>query len=160
MEKRIPGFLQILLILGIILFINILSQYFNTYLDFTEEKRFTLTEPTKKLIKDVKNVVYIQVLLEGNFPSGFKRLQQSTKEILDQFNSENGYIEYEFENPNEGTVDVINARRKSYGEEGLIPTNLMVRSGSENKEQLIYPYAIVKLGDRKISVNLLENALI
>ncbi len=158
MEKRIPGFLQILLILGIIVFINILSQYFNTYLDFTEEKRFTLTEPTKKLIKDVKNVVYIQVLLEGNFPSGFKRLQQSTKEILDQFNSENGYIEYEFENPNEGTVDVINARRKSYGEEGLIPTNLMVRSGSENKEQLIYPYAIVKLGDRKISVNLLENA--
>ena len=158
MEKRIPGFLQILLILGIILFINILSQYFNTYLDFTEEKRFTLTEPTKKLIKDVKNVVYIQVLLEGNFPSGFKLLQQSTKEILDQFNSENGYIEYEFENPNEGTVDVINARRKSYGEEGLIPTNLMVRSGSENKEQLIYPYAIVKLGDRKISVNLLENA--
>ncbi len=158
MEKRIPGFLQILLILGIILFINILSQYFNTYLDFTEEKRFTLTEPTKKLIKDVKNVVYIQVLLEGNFPSGFKRLQQSTKEILDQFNSENGYIEYEFENPNEGTVDVINARRKSYSEEGLIPTNLMVRSGSENKEQLIYPYAIVKLGDRKISVNLLENA--
>lgn len=158
MEKRIPGFLQILLILGIILFINILSQYFNTYLDFTEEKRFTLTEPTKKLIKDVKNVVYIQVLLEGNFPSGFKRLQQSTKEILDQFNSENGYIEYEFENPNEGTVDVINARRKSYSEEGLIPTNLMVRSGSENKEQLIYPYAIVKLGDRKISVTLLENA--
>lgn len=158
MEKRIPGFLQILLILGIILFINILSQYFNTYLDFTEEKRFTLTEPTKELIKDVKNVVYIQVLLEGNFPSGFKRLQQSTKEILDQFNSENGYIEYEFENPNEGTVDVINARRKSYSEEGLIPTNLMVRSGSENKEQLIYPYAIVKLGDRKISVNLLENA--
>jgi preprotein translocase subunit SecF len=59
MEKRIPGFLQILLILGIIIFINILSQYFNTYLDFTEEKRFTLTEPTKKLIKDVKNVVYI-----------------------------------------------------------------------------------------------------
>lgn len=158
MGKKIPGFLQILLILGIILFINILSQYFNTYLDFTEEKRFTLTEPTKKLIKDVKNVVYIQVLLEGNFPSGFKRLQQSTKEILDQFNSENGYIEYEFENPNEGTVDVINARRKSYSEEGLIPTNLMVRSGSENKEQLIYPYAIVKLGDRKISVNLLENA--
>lgn len=158
MEKKIPGFLQILLILGILLFINILSQYFNTYLDFTEEKRFTLTEPTKKLIKDVKNVVYIQVLLEGNFPSGFKRLQQSTKEILDQFNSENGYIEYEFENPNEGTVDVINARRKSYSEEGLTPTNLMVRSGSENKEQLIYPYAIVKLGDRKISVNLLENA--
>ncbi|MBK6699330.1 MAG: Gldg family protein [Saprospiraceae bacterium] len=100
----------------------------------------------------------MQVLLEGNFPYGFKRLQQSTKEILDQFNSENGYIEYEFENPNEGTVDVINARRKSYSEEGLIPTNLMVRSGSENKEQLIYPYAIVKLGDRKISVNLLENA--
>lgn len=158
MEKKIPGFIQILLILGILLFINILSQYFNTYLDFTEEKRFTLTEPTKKLIKDVKNVVYIQVLLEGNFPSGFKRLQQSTKEILDQFNSENGYIEYEFENPNEGTVDVINARRKSYSEEGLIPTNLMVRSGSENKEQLIYPYAIIKLGDRKISVNLLENA--
>ena len=82
------------LFLGILLFLNVIGNFFFTHIDLTEEKRFTLTEPTKKLLKSLDDPVFVRVLLEGEFPAGFKRLQNSTKEILDDFRSVSGYIEY------------------------------------------------------------------
>ncbi|NOT37967.1 MAG: gliding motility-associated ABC transporter substrate-binding protein GldG [Saprospiraceae bacterium] len=148
--------LNILLVLGVILFINIIAHYYHAYLDLTEEKRFTLTQSTINNLNKLNNTVHFQVLLDGEFPSGFKKLQQSTKDILNQFATESPYIEFTFENPNEGTIEEINTRRKALTKDGLIPTNLMVKSGSENKEQIIFPYAIANLGEKKIAINLLE----
>ncbi|MBK8153889.1 MAG: gliding motility-associated ABC transporter substrate-binding protein GldG [Saprospiraceae bacterium] len=148
---------QILLVLGILVFINIISAYFYSNIDLTEEKRFRLTSPTKKILHKVPDVIYARVLLEGNFPAGFKRLQNSTKELLNQFRSENAYISFGFENPNEGSIEEINKTREELKKGGLLPINLMIKSGTENKEQLIYPYAVFNYGERRIAVNLLEN---
>ncbi len=146
------------MVIGILIFCNIIASYVHTYVDLTEEKRFTLTESTKKILTNTNNVILVKVLLEGEFPSGFKRLQQSTKEILDQFAAESGYVEYQFEDPNSGSIEEINNRRKELTKDGLVPTNLMVRTGSENKEQIIFPYAILSKGEKKIAVNLLESS--
>jgi len=146
------------MLIGILISINVLGSFFFTSVDLTEEKRFTLTPSTKNILRSVPDVVLVRVLLEGDFPAGFKRLQQSTKELLDQFGAESGYIEYHFEDPNDGTIQEINARREELKKDGLVPTNLMVRTGSENKEQLIYPYAIFSFGDKKIAINLLEHS--
>lgn len=155
-KKILENSLEILMLTGILIFINILAHYFHTFIDLTEEKRFTLSGSTKNILQKLNTPIRVKVLLEGDFPSGFKRLKQSTKEMLDQMSSESTFIEYQFENPNEGTVDEVNNLRKSLTQEGLIPTNLMVRSGTENKEQIIYPYAILNAGEKKIAINLLE----
>ncbi|MFN8329713.1 MAG: Gldg family protein [Saprospiraceae bacterium] len=158
MWKKLGLGIKALMLGGILLFVNIIASYIHGYVDLTEENRFTLTQATRNLLRSTNNVVLVHVLLEGDFPAGFKRLQQSTKEILDQFASESSYIEYVFEDPNVGSVEEINTRRKELTKEGLIPTNLMVRTGSENKEQIIFPYAILSLGERKVAVNLLESS--
>ncbi len=155
-KKLLGDSLNILLFLGILILINILGHYFHTYLDLTEEKRFTLTSSTKKILGKLDNTIRVQVLLEGDFPSGFKRLQQSTREILDQLSTESPYVEYQFDDPNEGTIEEINNRRKNLVKDGFKPTNLMIRSGTENKEQIIFPYAILNAGEKKIAINLLE----
>ena len=49
------------------------------YIDLTEDKRFTLTQGTKQLVRNLDEVVFVRVLLEGEFPAGFKRLQNSTR---------------------------------------------------------------------------------
>lgn len=148
----------LLMIGAFLIMLNALSHFYHVSLDLTEEHRFTLTPATKNILKEVPDVVFVRVLLEGEFPAGFKRLQQSTREMLDQFTAVSGYIEYEFEDPNAGTIQEINARREELKKDGLLPTNLFVRSGSENKEQIIYPYVIFNFGERKIAVNLLENS--
>jgi ABC-2 type transport system permease protein len=155
-NKRTQSLIQLALLTGTLIFANILSCGINGQLDLTEEGRFTLTKPTKALLKEVKDVMYVKVLLEGEFPAGFKRLQSNVKKTLDDLRAQNGNIEYSFEDPNQGTVEEINKRRKALAEEGVVPMQLTVKSSGETERKVIYPYAIINYGGRSMPVNLLE----
>lgn len=154
---------QIGLFIGILFFVNILAnariggKALYAYLDMTEEKRFTLTPATADMLEQLDDVVFIRVLLEGEFPAGFKRLQSAAQDVLDDFRGVSGFVEYEFENPNDGTVDEINERRKILREQGIVPTQLTVKGVEGTERKMIYPYAIVYYKNRNIAVNLLEN---
>jgi gliding-associated putative ABC transporter substrate-binding component GldG len=156
-SRRIQDILQFALFCGIVFFVNILANAFYTHLDLTEEKRFTLTKPTRELLKSLDDRVYVQVLLEGDFPAGFKRLQTATREMLDDFRGVSGYIDYAFSDPNQGSVEEINERRKALAEDGIVPVNLRVAEQGETSQKIIYPVAIFSFGERRIPVKLLEN---
>ncbi len=155
-DKRTQSILNLLLLLGILIAINVLGNVFYTYWDMTEEKRFTLTEPTVDLLNNLDEVVYVEILLDGEFPAGFKRLQKAVIELLDDFRSESGYIEYEFFNPSEGSIEEINQIRTELSKDGIIPTALQVRDVAGQSEQLIYPWAKVHFKGRMATVDLLE----
>jgi ABC-2 type transport system permease protein len=163
LSKRTQSLVQLALFIGIAVFVNILAnarfggKALYTYFDLTEEKRFTLTGATRNMLRGLDDVVYIQVLLEGKFPAGFKRLQTATREVLEDFRSESGYIEYRFEDPGQGTVEEINARREELAKDGIVPVNLRVKGTEGTSEQIIYPYAVVYYKNRSFPVNLLEN---
>lgn len=156
-SRRTQALLQFGLFAGILVFVNILANTYFSHLDLTEEKRFTLTQPTKTLLRNLKERVYVRVLLDGEFPAGFKRLQTATKEMLDDFRSESGYIDYQFENPSLGTIEEVNERRKALAEEGIMPFNLRVADLGESSQQLIYPVAVFHYNGRQMVVKLLEN---
>lgn len=126
-------------------------------IDLTEEKRFTLTPGTKQLMREVDDVVFVRVLLDGEFPAGFKRLQNATRDMLAKFRSENSLIEYEFEDPAAGTNEEVSDRRKQLAEEGIRPINLRLKDRQGTSERLIYPHAVFYYKGRNIVVNLLEN---
>ncbi len=155
-KKRNQSLLQLGLVIGIALFLNILGNAFFTHFDLTEDKRFTLTKPTRELLRNLDDVVYINVLLEGEFPAGFKRLQRSVREMLGEFRSQSGYIEYNFTDPSIGSVEDINARRAELAKDGIVPTNLTIKSTEGRQEKLIYPYAKVIYRGRIAIVDLLD----
>ena len=146
-----------LLISGIIILIYIVSQFLHTSIDATEEGRYTLAPATKTLVKNVKDRIYIKVLLDGKFPAGFKRLRDATSDVLRQFAQVNPDIEYDFDNPNTGNQEEINQRRKDLAEKGIVPTQLRVSDASVASTQYIYPFAIVNYGSRSVAVNLLQD---
>ena len=156
-SKRSQSLLQFGLFCGIVLFINILANVFYAHFDLTEEKRFTLTQPTRELLRGLKDQVYVQILLEGEFPAGFKRLQTATREMLDDFRSESGFVDYQFDDPALGSLEDVNARRKALAEQGIAPVNLRVADQGETTQKLIYPVAIFRFGSRQVVVKLLEN---
>ncbi|HUR29837.1 MAG TPA: gliding motility-associated ABC transporter substrate-binding protein GldG [Saprospiraceae bacterium] len=145
------------LITGILIIVYMLSQWIYTTVDATEERRFTLAPATKELLKNLDERIYISVLLDGKFPAGFKRLQESTEDILRRFAQVSPEITYNFENPNEGTIEEVNERRKQLASEGLIPTQLRITDNAGASSQYIYPFAIVHFGNRRISVSLLQD---
>ncbi len=155
-SRRAQSFLELGLFLGIAVLLNILGNLFFTHLDLTEEGRFTLTKPTRELLKKVDDVVYVEVLLEGEFPAGFKRLQRAVKEMLDDFRSHSPYIEYEFTDPNQGSIEEINKLREELAKDGIVPTNLRLKDVEGTTEKLIYPWAKVFYKGRMVAVDLLE----
>lgn len=159
MNSKKQYLLQLLLILGILLTLNVLSEYFHFSLDLTEEKKYTLSDATKRIVADVDDIIYVKVLLEGTFPAGFKRLQNSVKDILQEFRKINPNIEFEFEDPSDGSVEEINERRKALSEQGINPVNLRLFENDERTEKLIYPVAVINKGNRAIPINLLENEI-
>lgn len=156
-SQRTQALIQFGLFCGILLFFNILAGTFYAHLDLTEEKRFTLTRPTRDMLHGLKDRIYIEVLLDGEFPAGFKRLQTATREMLDDFRSESGYIDYQFEDPGQGTLEEVNERRKALAEQGVIPINLRVVEQGQRSQKIVYPVAVVHFGTRLIPVKLLEN---
>lgn len=145
---------------AIILLLNFIGYYLFTRFDLTSEKRYSLSEPTKKTLKNLEDIVYFQVYLEGEFPAGFKRLKRETREMLDQFRAYTDNIEYEFVNPSASSD--ANERKAVYQrlvERGLNPTDLQVKTNEGASQQIIFPGAIVSYRNKEIPMELLVSQM-
>lgn len=159
-SNKKKSFFLLGIVIAIILVTNIIFSFLNIRIDLTEEKRYTLTPSSVEMLHGLKDNIYVEVLLEGSFPAGFKRLQESTKDVLDQFRNETPYLQYRFFDPLDlATTEEKNERIKDLAEEGIKPTNLRVMEENESTEKIIYPVAVVKYGSNVIPVNLLENSI-
>jgi ABC-2 type transport system permease protein len=156
-KLRLQENIQYLIGIGILLALTALGRFTFIQWDLTEEHRYTLTKPTSELLANLDNPVYVRVLLEGDFPAGFKRLQRATQEMLDAFRKKNPLIQYVFDDPGAGDMETQNARIEELAKDGIIPTRLRIRESGEATEKLIYPYAVFQYGVKSFVVNLLEN---
>lgn len=142
----------------IVIFVNVISYYFFTRLDLTSEKRYTLSKSTKNLLKKVDEPVLYRVYLEGEFPADFKRLQNETKEMLNQFRAYNKNIQYEFVNPN--NFDDQQERQVFYqklAQKGIMPTQIQVNTGNGVTTQVLIPAADVIYKGNETSIQLLQS---
>lgn len=151
--------LQLLIIIGLVVLLNLILNPYFFRIDLTKEKRFSLGEASKNLAQKVTQPLYVKVYLEGEFPAGFKRLSRSTKEMLDEFSSySNGNIQYEFIDPfyqadAKKTEDII----LELGNKGLQPTNVQIKKEDEFAQKIIIPGAIVYYQGKEFALNLLKN---
>jgi ABC-2 type transport system permease protein len=131
-------------------------------LDLTEDKRFTLSPPTLKVLDGIKNDIYIQVYLDGEMPIPLKRLKRSVQEMLEEFRIASGKrIDYEFINP----ADTKNAKQRneqytSLYNKGLNPERIVASDAEGGSSQrMIFPGMIVNYNGAEVPVNFLENDL-
>lgn len=151
---------QLFLSLLIVISLNIIGSFVFTRLDLTSEKRYTLSDATKKLLKNLDDIVYFKVYLDGDFPAGFKRLRNETREMLNQFRAYSDNIQYEFINPSEGSdKKQIKTLYQQLVSKGLEPTSLQVKSTDASSKQIIFPGAIVTYKERELPVQLLNSQI-
>lgn len=150
---------QLSMVIGIVIALNVLSSALFTRLDLTSDKRFTLTDSTRALLRKIDDVVFVKVYLHGDFPAGFKRLSKGTRELLDEFKVYGGdRIQYEFEDPLKGKDDQeLRELLQDFAKKGFEPTNVQNNAGDEYSEKIIIPGAMINYKGRQVAVNLLEN---
>ena len=145
--------LLLLLLSGIIGVSQLLYKRF----DLTVDKRYTLSPTTQQLLAQIKGPIDIKVLLKGNIPAEYKRLQTETLQLLEEYKAANKNIHFDFVNPLEGKD--VDSQLQALSTEGFTP--LMITSTIQGKtsEEYILPWAIITRGDKQERVPLLRNKL-
>lgn len=152
---------QLLLLLSILVILNVLSRYVFTRFDLTQEKRYTLSPSSRQLAKNLEDIVFFKIYLDGNLPPGFNRLKNSLKEILDEFRVYSGdNIDYEFIDPsaNADEKQKLNFYRQ-LSRKGLIPTNLEQKDQSGQSQKIIFPGAIVSYRSKEFPLQILKSRM-
>jgi gliding-associated putative ABC transporter substrate-binding component GldG len=151
---------RILLVIGLVaalVMVNLLASFVHYRFDLTEEKRYSLTKATRQLLSELESPISITVFLKGDYPSGFRKLGNTTEDFLRILREANSNkITYRFISPEEEVGG------KSWADSlqsfGAVPINLnvQVKSGEENK--LVYPTALITYGDQTALVNIYKGS--
>ena len=142
--------------MAIIVLVNIIAAFVFTRVDLTAEKRYSLSPATKTLLKKLDDVVFFKVYLAGDLPSGFQRLSNETREMLDEFRAYSKNIQYEFVNPSENpNAKDRNDAYRLLVENGLQPTDLRVTKKGASSQIILFPGAMVSYHGKQIPEQLL-----
>ena len=143
--------------LVIIVVVNVIGSFIYTRFDLTSEKRYTLSDTSKEILRNLDDYVYFRIYLEGEFPAGFKKLRKETKEMLDEFRAYSKFIDYDFINPSESNDPA--ERTETYKilyQSGLNPTELAIQSKDGAQQIVIWPGALVSYQNKEMPLDLLD----
>ena len=148
----------LILVVVILVIINSVSTSFFNRFDFTKDNRYTLSKAALDITNKAEAPLIVDVFLQGEFPSEFKRLQTETRSILEEFNAENPNIYFNFINPLEGNADAEAIATQFY-QMGMTPARVTVKENGKNEQRIIFPWAMANYNDETVKIPLLKNNL-
>ena len=139
--------------------INYVASLFHYRIDLTSEKRYTLSSPTKNLLRSINDQVVIDVYLAGDLPADFRNLRNNAEELLQEFKEYNKSVTYRFNRPGKDLDENARQAFLLYLDSlGIRPTNVKVqtKAGESQEERLVYPAALVRYNERVHVVDMLQ----
>ena len=149
---------SVLITLAVILLLNIIGSSFFHRFDLTQDKRYTLSLTSLNIIKQVQNPLYIKIYMQGDLPAEFKRLQQETKQLLEEFQAYNSNIVFEFVDPLENEDASMDNIKELY-RKGLTPINITVDDKGKQSQAMVFPWAIAIYDNKEVNIPLLKNIM-
>ena len=126
--------------------------------DLTGEKRYTIKEPTRKLLKGLEEDVYVEVFLEGDLNAQFRRFRKSIRETLEEFRIySNNKVHYTFTNPSLAMSEKArNEFMADLAAKGVQGMRVIDGKEGERVEKILFPGAIVSSNGFEKGVMLLK----
>jgi len=139
--KRVTQYL--LIIAGIIVLVNILSDNYFLRLDLTEDNRYTLSKASKNLLRNLEEPVTVTAYFSKDVPAQMSKTKRDFKELLVEYhNISKGNVVYEFLNPGASEEEEQKAMTA-----GIQPVIATIREKNEAKQQKVYLGAVVSMGE-------------
>lgn len=151
-----------LILIAVFIAIIYMSTFISYRLDLTAEKRFSLTNSSQKLLKNLNAPVTIDVYLTGNLTSGLRKVSNSVDESLQQYRSlANGKISINYIDPFAIKDDSLKAQMlDSLKRYGLTPFTQVAqeKKGAEQSQRNVIPGALVTSANGTYPINFLKGA--
>ena len=149
---------SVLITIAILILVNLIGNSFFHRFDLTKNHRYTLSETSLNIIQQVKEPLSIKIYMEGDLPAEFKRLQQETRELVEEFQAYNSNINFEFVNPLENK-DASMDNIKTLYMKGLTPVNITVDDKGKQSQAMVFPWAIAVYQNKEVNIPLLKNIM-
>jgi ABC-2 type transport system permease protein len=155
-KKLWKSFMVMPIALIVVLLLNIGSQNIFKRWDLTADQRYTLSEATKSLLEEINSPLFIDVFLEGKFPSEIKRLQQETQQLLEEFKAYATDLQFQFINPLEEVEDTEGII-EGFFSRGMPPMQVTVEDRGKQTQEMVFPWAVAYSGNKDAQVSLIKN---
>jgi gliding-associated putative ABC transporter substrate-binding component GldG len=135
--------LYILMVIGVVVLINYLSNQFFFRLDFTEDKRFTLSHATRDILRNLKEPVTITAYFSGNLPPQLEQVKRDFRDMLIEYsNRSKGMVAYEFVDPLKD-----DELKNQAAQAGISQMQVQVQEKDQIKAQIAFMGANIQLGE-------------
>ena len=149
-----------MLLICILILINIAGSYYFFRLDLTKEKKYSISNSTKKLLTDLDDIVYFKIYLHGEMPIEYRKLANETKYLLDELRIHSKYIEYEFIDPSsiKNEEYKLSLQEELYNK-GITPIPERNYAKTKIEEFLIFPGIIASYKSKETHISLINETL-
>ena len=151
------AWIQLILVIVIIVFVNIIVSFISYRVDFTKDNIYSVSDDTRRMLNELDDIVYFQIYLDGNLPPDYRQLKIATREMLDEFHVISEKVQYEFINPSK--TDDPKERftiHKNLEERGLVADQYREDNEEGVKFARIFPGAIVTYRAKEVPVQFLQ----
>jgi len=142
--KRSKVITQVLIFIGILVVVNLISEQMFLRLDYTADKRYTLSDATKDILNDLDDVITVTAYFTENMPPQLQKSMEDFEDLLIEYeNRSDGNVVYEFINPNENEAEEQKAQQK-----GISPVMVNVTEKDQIKQLRAYLGAVLQMGEK------------
>jgi gliding-associated putative ABC transporter substrate-binding component GldG len=153
MKSRKKITLYILLVIGVLLLINYLSNQFFLRLDFTEDKRFTLSAATKTILKNLEEPVTITAYFSGNLPPQLEQVKRDVQDMLIEYsNRSKGMVAYEFIDPMKDEQ-----MKNKASQAGIAQMQVQVEEKDQIKAQVAFMGMSIQYGEESEAIPMIHS---
>lgn len=136
--------LYTLVVVAVVVIVNILSDTLFVRLDLTEDDRYTLSNATKNIIKNLDETVTITAYFSEDLPPDIAKTRRDFKELLTEYRTiSKNKVMYEFISPNEDEEAEQEAMQN-----GIQPVLINVREKDQMKQQKAFLGAVIQKGEQ------------
>jgi len=133
----------LLLLTGIVILVNLISDNLFVRLDFTEDQRYTLSQSTLDILRDLQDPVTVTAYFSEDLQPQFDRMRQDFKNLLEEYatRSDNKVV-FSFINPNESDQLESEAQQN-----GIQPLVISSREKNQAVQKRAYMGAVINYGE-------------
>lgn len=142
--KKSKVITQVLIFIGILVFVNMISEQLFLRLDFTADKQYTLSTATKDILEDLDDVITVTAYFTEDMPPQLEKSRKDFEDLLIEYETRSGgNVVYEFINPNENEAEEQKAQQK-----GISPVMVNVTEKDQVKQLRAYLGAVLQMGEK------------
>ena len=148
------------LIVIVLILMNLVGSYYFFRIDLTNDRKYSISKETKEILRNIDDIVYFKIYLHGEIPIEYKKLEDETKYMLNEFRAYSKYIEYEFIDPSSlQNEDYKISLQEELYRKGISPIPHRNYENSKIEEFFIFPGILASYKSNEHSISLVNQTL-